>query len=411
MKDSVPLKGPKDGRKAVRITTGGRGPTKDASVSASGRARVPMVLARGARFGRYSIDSLLGQGGMAYVYRAHDTTGQAVALKILKPENLYDATGREFSDAVKRLVREGRAAMELRHPHIVTVYEVGEQDQAPFLAMELVEGRPLAAYLGDVSITFSQRIQWLSSLADCLAHAHAKGIVHRDVKPENVIIAKDGTARLTDFGIAKRLFDEDRGGGSVVTKIGTVVGTPMYMAPEQSIGDPADARSDQFSWSTMAYELLSNGTHPVHTNNPKKLPFEFAVLQERPKPLKELAPELPDAIASVIMKGLAKMPGDRNLDMNVVASALQHFIPTTGETPAVPEKKTPSPARVLSARALPDEERRRIPIVEQGRPDGREPTWAFWLVMVAIGLATALLAFELSRAIGRRNHGPVQAQE
>jgi hypothetical protein len=187
----------------------------------------------GGTIGRFAIDGVLGTGGMGLVLRAHDPTlGREVAVKLLRPDQLDD-------DAATRLLREAQAMARLAHPNVVTVYEVGTDGAQPFVAMELVEGTTLRAWLRERERPWSEVVPIFVAVGRGLAAVHAAGLVHRDVKPENVLIGRDGRPRLGDFGLV------DRAGG-----------TPAYMSPEQTAGRAIDARSDQYSFAHAFRESL-----------------------------------------------------------------------------------------------------------------------------------------------------------
>ncbi|HEX7663831.1 MAG TPA: serine/threonine-protein kinase [Polyangiaceae bacterium] len=296
------------------------------------------MLRPGDRFARYRIEKMLGEGGMGLVYRAYDTElDRRVALKIVhgnvanaRPGATDTERDRSLSEAAARLLREGREAAGFNHPNAVSVIDVGEHGGTPYIAMELVSGRTLRTYVGDRAITMDRRISWLAQIAEGLEAAHLRGLVHRDVKPENVMVCNDGTVKLMDFGGVKKMEEEKPKGGSshptFVTRAGMVVGTPMYMAPEQAIGEQLDGRSDQFAWGTLAYELLSGGIHPIRTNNPKNLPPAFAVIQRHPKPLSEVGPEIPSDVRDIVTRAMKKSRDDRYETMGEIASALRRYL-------------------------------------------------------------------------------------
>src|SRR5215472_862100 len=191
---------------------------------------------------------------MGSVFRAYDTQlRRRVALKILKASS--EDRPLRGPDPAERLMREARAAAALNHQNIVSVFDVGEIEGTKFVAMELVEGTPLRAFIGRSDVSPGRRLKWLLDLARALAATHARGFIHRDIKPENVIVCADGTSKLLDFGVARAI---DRPVDSKVptldsaentyTEPGRVVGTPGYMAPEQARGDPVDEKSDQYAW-------------------------------------------------------------------------------------------------------------------------------------------------------------------
>lgn len=212
-----------------------------------------------ARISRYRLESMLGRGGMGEVHRAFDTVLQRpVAIKILSRD---DFSG-EDDGLRRRVLREARLGASLRHPNVVTIHDVGEDETsgAFFIVMELLDGRTLSDHRIRAEVDVTTKLSWLYEIAAALHHAHRIGLVHRDIKPDNVIVTRAGHVKVLDFGIAKReglqplsMIDSTHGG---------VVGTPTYMAPEQWRGE-ADARSDQFSWGLLAYELLSGNRPPT----------------------------------------------------------------------------------------------------------------------------------------------------
>jgi serine/threonine protein kinase len=201
-----------------------------------------MALTRGTRLGSYEIESPLGEGGMGAVYKAHDPTLQrTVAIKVLAKQD---------EDASARLLQEARAASALNHPHVCTIYEVGEHEGQAFIVMEHVEGKPLSALIPADGLPPESVIRYGTQIADALAHAHERGIVHRDLKSANVVITPEGRAKVLDFGLAARMPQADV---EAVTKTqeaiplnnaGMLVGTLAYMAPEVLRGEAATARSD-----------------------------------------------------------------------------------------------------------------------------------------------------------------------
>jgi eukaryotic-like serine/threonine-protein kinase len=287
-----------------------------------------MRLKPGDTFDRYSIEALLGEGGMGVVYRAMDAKlMRRVALKVLRGAKTdADTWGR----AVARMLREARSAAALNHPNAVAIYDVGESDGAPYLAMELIEGTPLRRYVG-ADIAVGTRLRWLCDVARALSAAHRAGLVHRDIKPENVILRDDGVIKVLDFGIARSVRLSITTGEadtieavnvSTITGQGALIGTPAYMAPEQIRGDPLDGRADQFSWGVLAYELLS-GRLPFGAGR-DPVGMLASVLTEKEKPLEDLPElrDLPEGAGATVHRALAKSADDRFESMDAIVEEL-----------------------------------------------------------------------------------------
>ena len=254
----------------------------------------------GETFERYTIEALIGRGGMGEVYRAVDTRlRRKVALKILRPD-------KDRADAVARLFREARAAAALSHPNTIAIHDIGEAEGTFYIVMELVCGQPLLAYVGDDRAAPTRKIKWLLDIARALASAHRVGVIHRDVKPSNVMVSDDDVAKVLDFGLAKPLEPV-----SFRTQAGRMLGTVRYMAPEQLAGAETDARCDQFAFGVTAYELLS-GTHPGPPS-----------ASSRPRLLSSFVRTVPAPVAEVIERTLAFSRDDRYSTMTDVVSALE----------------------------------------------------------------------------------------
>ncbi len=274
--------------------------------------------------GRYQICNKLGEGAMAEVYRAHDPKmGRDLAVKILNEKMSADDKFRE------RFQREARAAGILSHPNIVTMFDVGEVEDRPFIAMELIEGIPLDEYMrSGKKLTLQQILQVGIQLADALDYAHSKGIIHRDIKPSNVIIdPHKNVIKIADFGIA-RIEDPDLPRHTQTTE---VLGTPQYMSPEQVMGQKIDGRTDLFSTGVLLYQLLS-GQKPFKAETLGTLLFRIAT--EEPVPLKSLAPYLPLQVLQLIDQLLKKDPAKRFRSGHELAEALRAV--DTSNLPAAP---------------------------------------------------------------------------
>lgn len=250
--------------------------------------------------GRYRVESVLGRGAMGVVYKGYDEgIDRYVAIKTVH-RNLL--SGEEGADWLQRFRREARAAGRCLHQNIVTVFEFGEQDGMPFIVMEYVEGRELSDIIRSSDhIDRKQAVDLVSQVLDALHYAHANGIVHRDIKPGNIIILKDGTVKVTDFGIA-------RIDSTSMTAHGSVVGTPSYMSPEQFTGGEIDRRSDIFSTGVVLFELLT-GQKPFPGKSATEVMYKL--LHHEPPAVTTLNPTLPIAMNAVVLKALSRDPNDR----------------------------------------------------------------------------------------------------
>ncbi len=265
-----------------------------------------MPLARGTRLGPYEVLAPLGAGGMGEVWRAHDTKlARDVALKVL-PDHLSDDP-----KALARFENEAKAVAALSHPHILAIHDFGRIDGVSFVVTELLEGETLRAALLRGPLSLRKVLDVASQLADALAAAHEKEIVHRDVKPENVILTKDGRAKLLDFGLARHdaafRSSDDTHSPTVSrnTDPGTILGTVSYMSPEQAQGHPAGYRSDQFSLGVVLYEMLA-GKRPFH--GPSSAETLAAIIRAEPEPF---GATVPAPVRWILDRLLAKDPADR----------------------------------------------------------------------------------------------------
>ncbi len=253
----------------------------------------------GSEFVGYRIDELIGRGGMGVVYRAYDLRlKRTVALKLMAPELALDQRFRE------RFAREAELAMSLEHPNVVPIHDAGDIDGRLYLAMRRVEGTDLRALLRtEGALDPPRALAICNQVANALDAAHASGLVHRDVKPSNVLLDANEHAYLADFGLTRQ-FDEHGGPAGE----GRSVGTPTYLAPEQIEGGPLDGRADVYSLGCLLYECLT-GEAPFARGS--RLAMAWAHLEEEPPNASERRPELPAAIDAVIRKAMAKEPRDR----------------------------------------------------------------------------------------------------
>ena len=283
------------------------------------------------KLGKYEIRKELGRGAMGVVYEAYDPLIQrVVALKTIKPEQLEGAHAKEI---LARFQREAQAAGRLNHPNIVSIYDFGEDAGVWYIAMEIVSGRELKEYFeANERFSTADVVRILSQILAALGYSHKLGVVHRDVKPSNIFLLKDGTAKVADFGIA-HLESSD------LTQVGTVLGTPAYMSPEQILGLPVDGRSDLFSVGVILYQFLT-GERPFQGNATITM---RKVLEEDPLPPSRFNVQIPGAMDAVVRRALAKKPEERFQSAEEFSAALNAAAQaqSSGETTIVPPPPVP----------------------------------------------------------------------
>ena len=318
-----------------------------------------MALRPGEPFGRYRVEGLLGEGGMGLVYRATDERlRRQVALKVISAAVLGPGSA-------ERLLREARAAAAIDHPNVVAIFDVGEVDGIPFLAMELAIGSTLRSYVGGAS-PLPQRLQWLLAIARAIAAAHKRGLVHRDIKPENVMVREDGLAKVLDFGIARPASPMGDYRAPVTRELAALaalaassplsvrtgdsaaLGTPLYMSPEQLAGTPLDGRSDQFSWGVVAWELVV-GRIPWSIERGGAVAMT-EILGTHPPLLGTCVPEVGVEIEAIVARALAKRAEDRFDTTDALVAALERALHVEAFAPV----STRSPSISPIAHTLPD---------------------------------------------------------
>ena len=247
--------------------------------------------------GRYRIERKLGAGGMADVYLAEDQElGRRVAIKILNDRHAAD------DSFIERFRREAKNAAGLSHPNIVSIYDRGEAEGTYYIAMEFLDGRSLKELIvGRGPAPIKVTIDYARQILAAVGFAHKHGIVHRDIKPHNVLVSPEGRLKVTDFGIA-------RSGASQMTEVGSIIGTAQYLSPEQARGAPVDQTSDLYSVGVVLYEMLT-GQVPFTGDTPLEIAMKH--LSEIPRPPSELRPEVPHDLDSVVLRALAKDPAER----------------------------------------------------------------------------------------------------
>jgi serine/threonine protein kinase len=265
----------------------------------------------GKRLRHFEITRLLGRGGMGAVYLGQDTSlDRPVALKVLDPELAHDP------DVVARFEREARAQARLRHPNVAQIHFIGEEDHIHFFAMERLEGPPL-----DVVLARGERLPWPDALENTLAAARglraalAHGFVHRDVKPSNLMLDPDSRIKILDFGLVKSMR-----GDAELTADGAIVGSPLYMAPEQGRAENVDHRADIYSLGCALYHMLTG--HPPFSG-PSPVGIITMHVTDRPSPARQFAPDVPEALERILERMMAKLPADRFADYDVLIAALE----------------------------------------------------------------------------------------
>jgi serine/threonine protein kinase len=329
--------------KALRLSEGGSTQALPAAEESSNPHEF-LAPAQGpdeiGRLGDYRVLKVLGTGGMGMVYLAQDTRlDREVALKVMKPSVAANP------QAKQRFLREAKACAALRHDHIITIYQVGEDRGVPFLAMEFLEGMPLDQWLSSGrKLTIPQILRIGREIAKGLAAAHEKGLIHRDIKPGNVWLDKhSGRVKILDFGLARTAKEDVN-----ITQSGAIVGTPAYMAPEQARGEKVDGRCDLFSLGCVLYRLC---TGDIPFKGETTMAVLMALGMETQKPARDVNPLTPPALSELIDRLLAKTPEQRPASAKEVVQAIQ-TIERSQSTTRVPVP-TPAPAPVASPVPLP----------------------------------------------------------
>jgi serine/threonine protein kinase/outer membrane protein assembly factor BamB len=292
----------------------------------------------GKTISHYKILEEVGKGGMGVVYKAEDTKlKRAVALKFLPQELLCD------SEAKSRFIHEAQAASALNHPNITTIYEIDEVDQNCFISMEYVDGTSLEELIKQKSINLDDVLKFGEQIGEGLQEAHKKQVVHRDIKSDNIMITKEGKAKIMDFGLAKLK------GASKLTKTGTTLGTLQYMSPEQAQGREVDRRSDIFSFGVVLYQMMSG---QVPFKGEHEAAILYSIINERHTPLSQIIPTISPKFERIIDKALIKDRDKRYQSVDELLADLREFSATYQKTRFKPRKKEYEVIKALSVVAL-----------------------------------------------------------
>ncbi len=307
----------------------------------------------GSKLGKYQIESEIGRGGMGTVYKALDPVlDRYVAIKVLAPHLVWER------DFVERFLREARAATRLAHPNIVTIHDVGQAGGWHYYVMEYLQGQTLTEAIQREGPMSPERVVTiLRPLADALDYAHHSRLVHRDIKPGNIVMGPHGRVWLTDFGIA-RAAQERR-----LTGTGMIIDSPEYMSPEHTKGLTVDARSDQYSLAVVAFEALSGHT-PFHSDS--TLSLMYKVVHEPPPSIREIRPNLPEEMAAVLDRALSRQPGDRYPSVTAFVDAMEATLSKKKPTPAAPIH--PAKAKTSEQENLRDPKHALTVALEAARP-------------------------------------------
>src|SRR5213078_749828 len=346
--------------------------------------------------GRYRIIRKLGAGGMANVYLAEDQElGRQVAIKILDGRHAAD------NSFIERFRREAKNAAGLSHPNIVSIYDRGEAEGTYYIAMEYLDGRSLKELIiSRGSAPVRTAIEYSRQILGAIGFAHRHGIVHRDIKPHNVLVGPEGRLKVTDFGIA-------RSGASQMTEVGSIIGTAQYLSPEQARGSPVDQTSDLYSVGVVLFEMLT-GQVPFTGDTPLEIAMKH--LSEVPKPPSDLRPEVPHDLDLVVLRALGKDPADRyesaeemSADLKRVldglpvgeetANAATAVLAGSGVLAAAPTSVITRPTDVTRARPAPPGATPPAGYYGyEGPPRRRRPIWP-WILAVLLLAAAGVAAW------------------
>lgn len=351
---------------------------------------------------RYRIEQQIGSGGMANVYRAHDEIlNRTVAIKVLRSEFSHN------EQFIRRFEREAHAATSLNHPNIVAIYDVGDEDDLYYIVMEHVDGVTLKQYLQEEYISVDEALRIMGQICDAIDHAHANRIIHRDIKPQNMMIDQHGSVKVTDFGIAVAMSN------ATLTHTMSVLGSVHYFSPEQARGKFADEKSDIYSLGAVLYELLT-GRVPFIGETPVAVALQH--LQDDPIRPMDLNPNIPQALENCVMQALSKSPGARHASVAAfkkdcmtalsreraneprrLSANQDEFDQTLVMAPVMPEEKQDVP--VTPPPVTPSKEQK----PEEAPAKKKKRKWWIWILLVVLlvggSIAAYVVADEMSRSV------------
>lgn len=323
---------------------------------------------------RYRIERLVGNGGMANVYQAYDEIlNRTVAIKILRTEFSHD------EQFIRRFEREAHAATSLNHPNIVAVYDVGEEEAIYYIVMEYIDGMTLKTYCEGRALPVTKAIDIISQICDAIDHAHAHRIIHRDIKPQNMLIREDGTVKVTDFGIAVAMSN------ATLTHTMSVLGSVHYFSPEQAKGKFADEKSDIYSLGAVLYELVT-GQVPFEGDSPVAVALKH--LQDTARRPTALNPAVPQALENCIMQALSKAPHDRQQTVAAFKEDMVTAMSAERANEGIRGDDLMEKTMVLSPVSLPSEElEQTVPVPKVAtvlpKPEKKKKR-AWWIILLLV---------------------------
>ena len=316
----------------------------------------------GKQFGPYQIVAPLGEGGMAAVYKAYQPSMERyVAVKVL-PRQMAESV--EF---IARFKREAHLLAQLQHPHILSVFDYGQSDGYTYIVMPFIQSGTLSDVLRKRHMTLPEIRRIMVQVGDALGYAHVRGMIHRDVKPSNVLIDERGNCLLTDFGLA-RMTD----GTAKLTSSGAIMGTPAYMSPEQGAGKSLDGRSDIYSLGIIFYEMVT-GQVPYQAETPIAIVFKH--IQDPLPPARKFVPDLPEEVEKVLLKSLAKDPADRYQDAEDFVQAVQLAIPDQPSNKPIPVAPPVTANQTVISPPPSRPSTPVVPVTPPSQPFNREPSY------------------------------------